>query len=109
MEKLKNFLKIQNEDIAADDHRAIMEQELSEIQNSSEFTTELQKYKALGNKIRLSIYKFLTKRNLCACELSVLFGKNEATISHHLKILTDAGLIDSKNKGYYVIYDRKNV
>ena len=108
IEKLENFLKNQKEDSATEDYINMMKSILSKIQHSKEFSEELRKYKALGNKIRYSIYKFLEHRELCACEISVLFDIKEATISHHLKILADAKLIKGNNKGYYVVYKRKD-
>ena len=108
-EKLENFLKNLNKNSAAEDHIADMKDQLSKIQGRPEFSEELIKFKALGNKIRFSIYKYLEKRDLCACELSVLFNKNEATISHHLKILTEANLIKGTSQGYYVIYEREDI
>ncbi|TFG17221.1 MAG: ArsR family transcriptional regulator [Promethearchaeota archaeon] len=108
-EKLDNFLKSQKEESPPEEHQGMLKSVLSEIQHRADFSKEFQKYKALGNKIRYSIYKFLEKRELCACEISVLFDIKEATISHHLKILEKANLIEGIKKGYYVIYKRKMI
>ena len=104
LEKVSNWLKNSNEDGVAEDYIFMIQSELSEIQNSAEFTQELQTHNALGNKIRFSIYKYLEKKELCTCVLSKLFDIKEATISHHLRKLERIGVINSYKKGNYSFY-----
>lgn len=67
--------------------------------------------KALGDPIRLQLVDVLRKHagKVCVCELVPLFDIAQPTLSHHLKKLRDAGLVDSERKGiwayYYVIPD----
>ena len=67
--------------------------------------------KALGDPIRLQIVDVLRKHpgKVCVCELVPLFDLSQPTVSHHLKVLRDAGLVDSERRGlwayYYVISD----
>ncbi|HWH19630.1 MAG TPA: metalloregulator ArsR/SmtB family transcription factor [Solirubrobacterales bacterium] len=67
--------------------------------------------KALGDPVRLQLVDVLRKHagKVCVCELVPLFDLTQPTVSHHLKVLRDAGLVGSERQGlwayYYVIPD----
>jgi ArsR family transcriptional regulator, arsenate/arsenite/antimonite-responsive transcriptional repressor len=67
--------------------------------------------KALGDPIRLQLVDVLRRHagKVCVCELVPLFDISQPTLSHHLKRLREAGLVDSERRGlwayYYVIPD----
>ena len=67
--------------------------------------------KALGDPIRLQLVDVLRKHagKVCVCELMPLFDISQPTVSHHLKMLREAGIVDSERRGlwayYYVIPD----
>ncbi len=67
--------------------------------------------KALGDPIRLQLIDVLRKHagKVCVCELTPLFDVAQPTVSHHLKVLREAGLVDSERRGlwayYYVLPD----
>ncbi len=67
--------------------------------------------KALGDPVRLQLVDVLRKHagTVCVCELVPLFDLSQPTISHHLKVLREAGLVGSERQGlwayYYVIPD----
>jgi ArsR family transcriptional regulator, arsenate/arsenite/antimonite-responsive transcriptional repressor len=67
--------------------------------------------KALGDPIRLQLVDVLQKHagKVCVCELTPLFEVGQPTVSHHLKVLRDAGIVDSERRGlwayYYVVPD----
>jgi ArsR family transcriptional regulator len=67
--------------------------------------------KALGDPIRLQLVDVLRKHagKVCVCELVPLFDLSQPTVSHHLKVLRDAGIVDSERVGlwayYYVVPD----
>ena len=67
--------------------------------------------KALGDPIRLQLVDVLRKHagKVCVCELVPLFDVSQPTLSHHLKKLREAGIVDSERQGlwayYYVIND----
>lgn len=67
--------------------------------------------KALGDPIRLQLVDVLRKHagRVCVCELIPLFEVGQSTVSHHLKVLRGAGLVDSERRGlwayYYVLPD----
>jgi ArsR family transcriptional regulator len=59
--------------------------------------------KALADRTRLRIYGAIAgKDNLTCKELVTLRGVTPATVSHHLKILLDAGLIECRKEGQFV-------
>jgi ArsR family transcriptional regulator len=67
--------------------------------------------KALGDPVRLQLIDVLRKHagKVCVCELVPLFDLSQPTVSHHLKVLRQAGLVGSERQGlwayYYVIPD----
>jgi ArsR family transcriptional regulator, arsenate/arsenite/antimonite-responsive transcriptional repressor len=67
--------------------------------------------KALGDPIRLQLVDVLRRHagRVCVCELLPLFEIAQPTLSHHLKTLRDAGIVDSERNGlwayYYVLPD----
>jgi ArsR family transcriptional regulator len=67
--------------------------------------------KALGDPIRLQLVDVLRKHagKVCVCELVPLFEVGQPTLSHHLKKLRQAGIVDCERQGlwayYYVIPD----
>jgi ArsR family transcriptional regulator, arsenate/arsenite/antimonite-responsive transcriptional repressor len=67
--------------------------------------------KALGDPIRLQLVDVLRKHagQVCVCELVPLFDVSQPTLSHHLKTLRRAGIVDSERRGlwayYYVLPD----
>ena len=62
--------------------------------------------KALGDPVRLQLVDVLRKHagKVCVCELVPLFDLSQPTISHHLKVLRDAGLVDSERRGLWAYY-----
>jgi ArsR family transcriptional regulator len=62
--------------------------------------------KALGDPIRLQLIDVLRKHagEVCVCELTPLFDVGQPTVSHHLKVLRDAGLVDSERRGLWAYY-----
>jgi len=62
--------------------------------------------KALGAPIRLQLVDVLRKHagKVCVCELVPLFDVAQPTLSHHLKKLRDAGIVDSERRGLWAYY-----
>ena len=62
--------------------------------------------KALGVPIRLQLVDVLRKHagKVCVCELVPLFEISQPTLSHHLKKLRDAGIVDSERRGLWAYY-----
>jgi ArsR family transcriptional regulator len=65
-------------------------------------------FKALSDETRLRILKSISHmRELCECNIVPAFGLSQPTISYHLKVLREAGLIESERRGQWV-YHRLN-
>ena len=62
--------------------------------------------KALADPVRLQLVDVLRKHagKVCVCELVPLFDLSQPTISHHLRALRKAGLVDSERRGLWVYY-----
>jgi len=62
--------------------------------------------KALGDPIRLQLVDVLRKHagKVCVCELVPLFDVAQPTLSHHLKKLREAGIVDSERQGLWAYY-----
>ena len=62
--------------------------------------------KALGDPVRLQLVDVLRKHagEICVCELVPLFDLSQPTVSHHLKVLRDAGIVGSVRCGLWAYY-----
>ena len=62
--------------------------------------------KALGDPVRLQLVDVLRKHagKVCVCELVPLFDLSQPTVSHHLKVLRDAGVVGSERQGLWAYY-----
>jgi ArsR family transcriptional regulator len=62
--------------------------------------------KAIGDPVRLQLVDVLRKHagKVCVCELVPLFDISQSTLSHHLKVLRDAGIVDSERRGLWAYY-----
>jgi ArsR family transcriptional regulator len=63
--------------------------------------------KALADPVRLRLMSLVASHEggeACVCELNDAFDLSQPTISHHLKVLHDAGLIDRDKRGVWVYY-----
>ena len=65
-------------------------------------TTKL--FKALSDETRLRILKMLEARPLCVCEIQHILKGSQPNVSHHLKTLSEAGLVESKKDGLWIDY-----
>jgi ArsR family transcriptional regulator len=62
-------------------------------------------FKALADPTRVAIVNRLTKLEaVCVCDLTAAFELSQPTISHHLKILRDAGLVEVERRGTWAYY-----
>ena len=60
--------------------------------------------KALGDENRVQIIKMLTGGELCACKILDAFNITQPTLSHHMKILVDSGLVNDRKEGKWHYY-----
>jgi len=62
-------------------------------------------FKALGDPIRLRLMSMIASTTeVCVCDLTDAFDVSGPTISHHLRVLREAGLVDSQRRGTWVHY-----
>jgi ArsR family transcriptional regulator, arsenate/arsenite/antimonite-responsive transcriptional repressor len=64
-------------------------------------------FKALGDPVRLRLLSLIASHpggEACVCEISPTFDVSQPTISHHLKLLRSAGLLDCERRGTWVYY-----
>lgn len=64
----------------------------------------LKVMKALSDPNRVKIVKMLQQRELCVCELTAALEIGQPTVSSHLKLLEEAGLVKSRKEGLWVNY-----
>jgi ArsR family transcriptional regulator len=63
--------------------------------------------RALADPVRLRLMSLVASHpggEVCACDLGEAFDLSQPTISHHLKVLHDAGLVDREKRGVWVYY-----
>lgn len=62
--------------------------------------------KALGDPVRLQLVDVLRKHagKVCVCELVPLFDLSQPTVSHHLKVLREAGIVGAERQGLWAYY-----
>ncbi len=66
-----------------------------------------QVFKALGDPVRIRLVSLIGAHQggeVCVCDLTTAFDLTQPTISHHLKVLRQAGIIDSERRGTWVYY-----
>jgi ArsR family transcriptional regulator len=64
-------------------------------------------FKALGDPVRLRLLSLIAAHDggeACVCDLTGAFSLSQPTISHHLKVLRDCGLVTSERRGTWVYY-----
>jgi ArsR family transcriptional regulator len=75
---------------------------------SSEQAVDLARsFKAIGDPVRLRLLSLIASHaggEACVCDLSGVFELTGPTISHHLKVLREAGLITGERRGTWVYY-----
>ncbi|MCY1145629.1 metalloregulator ArsR/SmtB family transcription factor [Actinoplanes sp. Pm04-4] len=64
-------------------------------------------FKALGDPVRLQLMSMIASApdgEICVCDLTPAFAVSGPTISHHLKTLREAGLVDAERRASWVYY-----
>jgi ArsR family transcriptional regulator len=67
-------------------------------------------FRALGDPVRLRLMSMVLSHEgaeACVCELNDGFDLSQPTISHHLKVLHEAGLLDREKRGVWVYYQAR--
>lgn len=75
------------------------------VEDNADMTQAVKVYKALGEPTRLKIAMLLTEEKMCCSDIgSKLESVAGSTLSHHLKQLTDCGLLNLRKDGTYIYY-----
>jgi len=70
----------------------------------AQFRTQADVFKALGHPGRLLMVDELSRGERCVCELAALVGSEMATVSRHLSVLRNAGIVEDEKRGAQVFY-----
>jgi ArsR family transcriptional regulator len=73
---------------------------------------DAKRLKALGHPVRLGIARSLAQTTeTCACDFAEMFGVSQPTVSDHLRVLREAGLVRTRRRGTQIWYslDRRAV
>lgn len=65
---------------------------------------QVKMFAALADETRLRMYLLLSKNELCVCELMMILHMEQSRISHCLRVLKEAGLVESRREGKWVVY-----
>lgn len=68
-------------------------------------------FKAISDETRLKIIDILSCGEMCACDILEGLSISQSTLSYHMKILTDSGLINARRDGTWMRYtlNKKNI
>jgi ArsR family transcriptional regulator len=61
-------------------------------------------FKAVADETRLKIVEMLSCGEMCACDILESFNITQPTLSYHMKILTECGLVKSRKEGSWIRY-----
>ncbi len=95
IERLKRFVYDRDELEVRTQKLSSLVDELDE----EALNSETRIFKALADSNRLKIVKLLKEGELCACELTIALSSSQSTVSHHLSVLKNAGLIKERKEG----------
>ena len=79
----------------------------TEILGDDQAEVLAKSFAALADPIRLKLLSFVAAseyEEVCACDLLEPSGRSQPTVSHHMKILVDAGLVSREKRGLWVWY-----
>ena len=65
---------------------------------------EAKMFKALGDNNRLSIFKMISNGEICACKILENLHISQPTLSRHMKVLVDSGLIKARKDAQWMRY-----
>jgi len=75
--------------------------------DADQAVTLAEAFKALADPVRLQLLNLIATADggeACACDLVEPVGKSQPTVSHHLKVLREAGLVEGEKRGTWVWY-----
>jgi ArsR family transcriptional regulator len=88
-----------------------MAQELKTLHSPKALSILAEQFKALGDETRLGIILAVAASDCgeaCVCDLTPATGLAQSTVSHHLKLLVDSGLLERTQRGKWAFYSLTN-
>ena len=85
-----------------------LEKILSELPDEDEIQKNADIIKALGDPTRLKIIYLLKYGELCVCEIMKVLEKPQPTVSHHLNLLKNVGILKWRKEGVWIHYKLSN-
>jgi ArsR family transcriptional regulator len=90
--------------MALDMYLAIWQNSNMTIKTKEDYEAQAAVIKAMGHPTRLLILNCLKKKATCVCELQKLVGDDMSTVSKHLLVLKNAGLVAARREGNWLHY-----
>ncbi len=88
----------------AHEHTAVLEKVRGQMPGEARLEALAELFKSFGDKTRMKILFALFESDLCVCAIAELLAMEQSAISHQLKKLKEAKLVDSRREGKTVIY-----
>ena len=88
-----------------------MAQQLKTLHSPKALSILAEQFKALGDETRLGIMLAVAASDggeACVCDLTPATGLAQSTVSHHLKLLVDSGLLERTQRGKWAFYSLTN-
>src|SRR4051812_47516351 len=79
----------------------------ADVLDEDEAATLARAFGALSDPTRIRLLSFIASADadeVCACDLVDVSGRSQPTVSHHMKVLHDAGLVTREKRGLWVWY-----
>lgn len=79
----------------------------TDVLDEAQATVMAASFAALADPIRLRLLSHIAAagaNEVCACDLVEPSGRSQPTVSHHMKVLVDAGLVERRKRGLWVWY-----
>ncbi|OWT32956.1 transcriptional regulator [Methanobrevibacter sp. 87.7] len=85
-----------------------IDSDFNELPSESEINNMVNVFKAISDPTRLCILYLLKDTELCSYRIQEALNKPQPTISHHINILKNAGLINGRKKGTWIYFSLSN-
>ena len=85
---------------------AVCDAELPAMMSTAEAERATEDLEILAHPVRMQLLDMLARKegSVCVCDLEAGVPVKQPTVSHHLKLLRDAGLVSSERQGLYAYY-----
>ena len=104
-EKIAKILEVHYCDLfETSDYENKLRKNVLEYFNELDLEKQAIYHKALSDEKRIGILKLLEFREMCVCELTAVLGVTQPNLTHHIKKLETAGLVESERRGKWVYY-----